>query len=116
MICGQAQAVEQAWVGEAPADDLVAPAAGEHVLGLAPHSLGVGEPAGRAAAGGQRGGQPPEPVDAGDLLDQVDLAADIVAALGGHAHLQLAATAADGEVERGEDLALALGRDLDAED
>ena len=74
-----------AGVGEAPADDLVQAAADQRVLGRAAHALGVREPAGGAAAGGQRRGQPLEAVDARDLLDQVDLARDVVAAQRRHA-------------------------------
>lgn len=57
VIGRQTQAVEQRRLGEAPANDLVQPAPHERVLGRAPHALGVGEPAGRAAPCGQRGGQ-----------------------------------------------------------
>ncbi len=90
---GQQQPVEQLGVGEAPSDDLAQAAADHRVLGGAAHALGVREPAGGAAARGQRRGQPLEAVDARDLLDQVDLARDVVAPEGGHRHLEPACTA-----------------------
>ena len=105
-----------AGLGEAPADDLVQAAADHRVLGGAAHALGVGEPPRRAAARGQRRGQPLEAVDARDLLDQVDLARDVVAAQRRHGDLQAVRAARPGEVQRAQDLGLALARDRHAED
>ncbi len=82
---GSQQPVEQLGIGEAPADDLVQPAADHRILGGAAHALGVGELAGGAAARGEGRRQALEPVDARDLLDQVDLARDVVAPQRRHA-------------------------------
>ncbi len=86
---------------------------------------------GGAAARGQRGGQPLEPVDPRDLLDQVDLTRDVGAAQRGHGHVETAVglsfgrsavdsavryNRAAGEVECLQDLALALGGHGDTED
>ncbi len=110
------QPVEQRRIGEAPADDLVQAAADHRVLGGAAHALGVREHAGGAAARRQRRRQALEAVDARDLLDQVDLARDVVAAQRRHPHLEAAAARFGFEVERVEDLGLARGRDGDPED
>ena len=103
MVRGEPEPVEQLGVGEAPPDDLVQAAPDQRVLGGAPDPLGVGEPSGGAPSRGERGGQTLEPVDPGDLLDQVDLARDVLAAHGGHAHAQPPLDRLDLEVEHAED-------------
>ena len=83
------------------------PRRGERVLGAPAHALGVGQPPGGAAPRRQRRRQPVEPVDARDLLDQVDLARHVAAAPVRHA--ARAGSLVDLEAERDEDLAAALG-------
>ena len=116
MVGTQQQPVEQRGLGEAPADDLVQAAADERVLGVAAHALGVGQSARGATARGQRDRQALQTVDAGDLLDQVDLAGDVLAADGRRCRLQAVGDLGGLKVERGEDLGLAGAGDLDAED
>ena len=94
MFVGQAQPVEQAGVGEAPADDLVQAAADERVLGRAAHPLGVAQQPHGAAARGQRGRQLLQAVDPRDLLDQVDLARDVHASQRRHRHVEAVALGA----------------------
>ena len=73
----EAQGVEQPRVGEAPADDLERPRPASRSSALAAHPLSVAQEPRGAARARQRRGQPLEPIDAGDLLDQVDLAGDV---------------------------------------
>ena len=112
----QQQPVEQRRLGEAPADDLVQAATDERVLGRAAHALGVRQTARGAAARRQRGRQALEAVDPGDLLDQVDLAGDVLAPDGRRSHLQTVIHLGGVAVQRIQDLRLARAGNLDAED
>ncbi len=116
MVGSQQQPVEQRGLGEAPADDLVQAAPDERVLGIATHALGVREAARGAATGGQRDGQPLEAVDAGDLLDQVDLARDVLAPDRRWGRRKALVGLGGVEVERVQDLRLPGTRNIDAED
>ena len=88
----------------------------ERILRRTPHALAMGEPAGRPAACGQRGGQAVHSVDARHLLDEVDLARDVVAPQRGHGDPQALGLGLRLEVQRAEDRGLALALDGDAED
>ena len=79
-------------VGEAPADDLVEAEVPHHVLGAAAQALLAAEAAELAGGRQGRGQVLVEAVDAADLLDQVDLAGDVVMAVGRHGDLQVRAT------------------------
>ncbi len=77
----------------------------------------MGEQPGRAAPRGQRRRQAVDAVDARDLLDQVDLARDVVAAQRRHGHVEPVGGRLDGEVERSAgSRAWRSTRDGDAED
>ena len=91
VVGAQPQPVEHVGLGEAPAGDLVQPAAGEHVLGAAAHALRMAEP-GRAqpAPRRQRRRQRLDAVDARDLLDQIGLARDVAAAPVRHGDVEAA--------------------------
>ena len=80
-------------------------------IGAAAQALLGAQAPGAAAALGQRGGQLLEAVHAGDLLDEVGLARDVVAPEGGHQHLEAAGRLLDGELQRAQDLGLARARD-----
>ncbi len=80
---GDPQPAGLAGAGEAPADDLVEAEAAQPVLGPAPQLLFAAEAADPLRHRRQRRRQVlVEAVDAPDLLDQVDLADDVVVALG----------------------------------
>ena len=91
-------------------------AADHRVLGEPAHALRVRQQPGRAAARGERRGQALESVDARDLLDEVDLAVDVVAADRRHGHVETVGGRLAAEVERAQDPRLALDRNGDAED
>ena len=81
VVVGEAQLLVAGDGLEAPADDLEQAAADEHVLGAAAQALGDGQHADRAAPARQRRGQlVVDAVQARDLLDEVGLAGDVVAA------------------------------------
>ena len=72
-------------VGEAPADDRVEAEVAHHVLGAAAQQLLAGQAPDLPGAAGSVDGQVRVvAVDAADLLDQVDLAGDVVVAVDGH--------------------------------
>ena len=99
---------------EAPADRLGEARADERV-GRAPAQLLLGrQPPAHAVAGDRRREllQPPQPRD---LLDQVDLARDVVAAERRHGHVEVVAAVGDAELEPLEQLGLLAERDLGAE-
>ncbi len=105
-------------IDEAPGDRLVEAGVPQQVLDPADQDLMAPEAADRAAAAGKGGRQVlVEPVDAGDLLDQVDLAGDVEMPVGRHGDGERAAvgTGMDGEAESIEVLGGALGLDLHAE-
>src|SRR3954469_22837946 len=104
----EAQPVGDALVGDAPADDLVQTTADERVDGAAAKALLEAQPAGRAAALGQRRRQLLEAVDPRDLLDEVGLAVDVVAAEVRDGDVEAVGLLGAAELERGEDLGLAL--------
>jgi hypothetical protein len=83
----QAQLVGELWRGEAPAHDLAQPLGLERLDGAAAQDLSSREPAGGAVAGGERGRQLLEPVDARHLLDHVRLAGDVGAPEGRRVHV-----------------------------
>ena len=108
----------RARIDEAPGDRLVEAGVPQQVLDPADQDLMSPEAADRAAAAGKGGRQVlVEPVDAGDLLDQVDLAGDVEMPVGRHGDGERAAvgTGMDGEAESIEVLGGALGLDLHAE-
>src|SRR5439155_24244492 len=107
---------KQLGAGKAPAGDPVQSPARERILGRAARALGVREPAGSAAARGERGGDLLQAVYASDLLDQVDLACDVIAAQWRYGHLQAVLGRLAVEVKRAQDLDLALARHRRAED
>ena len=115
VLARQAQAVCERGVGEAPAGYLVQSAARERILRRAAHALVMGESAGRPATRGQRRGQAVHAVNACDLLDEVDLARDVVAPQRGHGDAQPLGLGLRLEVQRAEDRGLALARDGHAE-
>ena len=80
---GDPQPPGLAGVGEAPADDLVEAEVAQRVLGPAPQPLLAGRAADlpRARAGSVVGRCSSKPWIAADLLDQVDLAGDVVVAV-----------------------------------
>lgn len=107
---GQEQPLQQAGIGERPADDLGQAAPDEHVLGAAPELAGA-EPAGQAGAVGRDGGgQGVDAVDTGDLLDEIGLAGDVHAPPVRHGHVQAVVGVGDAEAQGGEDLGAALAR------
>jgi hypothetical protein len=116
VIGAEPQAVEQARLGEAPADHLVQPAAHERVLGRPYNALGMGETSSRATTGGQRRRQLLHPVDPCHLLDQIDLTRDIRAAQRGDPDAQTVPVGRGAEVERPQDLLLADQRHRHTED
>ena len=85
---GEAQPVEQGRVGEAPADDLIQAPPDHRVLGSPADPLGVAQHARCAAARREGRGQAIDAIDARDLLDQVDLARDVLAPQGRHGDLE----------------------------
>src|SRR6185437_8358756 len=101
---------------KAPADDLIETAARQRILGGALHALGVAEHPYRAAPRRQRGGQPLQAIDARDLLDQVDLARDVVAAQRWDGDLEALVDLLAGEVQAPQDLGLALAGHGHSED
>jgi hypothetical protein len=116
IVGAQAQAVGDPGLGEAPARDLVHPAPDERVDGAPAQPLLDAEAPGHAAALGQRVRQLLEAVDAGDLLDEVGLAVDVVAAEVRHGDVEAAGGVGHPELKRAQDLGLARARDGAAED
>ena len=114
VVGGQAQPIGEPGLGEAPAHDLIHPAAHERVDRAAAQALLDAQAPGAAAALGQRGRQLLEAVHAGDLLDEVGLARDVVAPEGGHQHVEAAGRLLGLEAQRAQDLGLARARDRDA--
>ncbi len=115
-VARDAQTVEQRAVGEAPARDLVEPAADEDVLRAPPDPLGRGQHADRALARGQRRGEVlVDAVQARDLLDEVRLAGDVLAAPVRHRDVEPVAGLRHAEAERTQVLGLLRARDRDAE-
>ena len=83
IVRGDPQPLGLARVGEAPADDLVEAEVAQRVLGAAPQPLLAAQAADPASDRGQGARQVlVEAVDPADLLDQVDLAGDVVVAVG----------------------------------
>ena len=80
---GNPQPLDLRWVGEAPADDLVEAEIAHRVLGATAQALLAAQAPDRAGGVGQSGRQVlVEAVDSPHLLDQVDLAGDVVVAVG----------------------------------
>ena len=90
------------------------PGADQRVARAAAQLLLDGQAAGRAV-GGQRRGQLVQPPEPRDLLDQVDLARDVVAADRRDGHVEPVARVDDAELEPLEQLGLLAERDLGAE-
>ncbi len=100
---------------EAPADGLGDAGAAQGVLEPAPQPLRGREAADRAAARGQRGGDALEAPQARDLLDEVGLAADVVAPPGGHGDVEAVLGLGHAEAQPGEDAVRVGARDGRAE-
>ena len=100
---------------EAPADDLMQALRGERVAGGSPQPLAIGQPPEGAVARGQRRRQRLERPEPRHLLDQVGLAGHVGAPERGHGHVEPVGRIGDAELERGQDLAATLDRNLDAE-
>ncbi len=100
VVRGDPQPPGLARVGEAPADDLVEAEAAQGVLGPPAQPLLAAEAADPLPRRGQRRRQVlVESVDPADLLDQVDLAGDVVVAVGRDLHLEVLAVDLDAEAE-----------------
>ena len=82
-------------------DDLVEAEVAQHVLGAAPQPLLAAQPADRAGVSREasRGRCSSKPWMRADLLDQVDLAGDVVVAVGRDGRPQVVAVALDLEAE-----------------